>query len=315
MRGNSFGKLFSLTSFGESHGPAIGVIVDGVPSSLNVSLRDLNKVLSRRAPGKMAGTSTRQEEDLPEILSGVYKNKTLGTPIAVIVRNTNQRSGDYRWAEREFRVGHADKTTLDKYGIRDPRGGGRSSGRETIARVIAGYFASLIIPQIEVAAYLVKVGALSGEDLLHKKRVENYLQGLQKRGESVGGVVAVKIKNVPAGLGEPAFDKLKADLGKAFLSIGGCVAFSFGMGESLANSYGSENAQDRSRFGGIEGGISNGEDIYLEASFKPPSTVGKKAQQGRHDPSIVMRAIPVIESMAKIVLADHFLRQQAYVKE
>ncbi len=310
MRGNNFGKLFSLTSFGESHGPAIGVVIDGVPPNLNFSSERLKEELSRRAPGILPGTSTRRESDEPEVLSGIYQNKTLGTPIAVIVRNIDQKSEEYDWTKEEDRVGHADKTTIDKYGIRDPRGGGRSSGRETVARVIAGYFASLIVPTIEVRAYVKKIGAF--EFFGNEKNVQKYLLDLQKQGDSVGGVIAIEVNNVPAGLGEPAFDKLKADLGKAILSIGGCVSFSIGLGASFAESLGSDNAKDRSLFGGIEGGISSGLPIYLEATFKPPSTVGEKAKKGRHDPCIVIRAIPVVESMIKIVLADHFLRQRAY---
>lgn len=310
MRGNSFGKLFSLTSFGESHGPAIGVVVDGVPSCLDFSLEDLTALLRKRAPGKLKGTSARNENDIPEILSGIFENKTLGTPIAVIVRNMNQNSSDYDQLKTEMRPGHADQTTLLKYGIRDHRGGGRSSGRETIARVIAGYFAGLVLKNVNVTARIFKVGPFS--EHFNQNDFENYLEELKKKGESVGGVVALEIENCPVGLGEPSFDKLKADLGKALLSIGGCVAFSYGMGFGFQDVMGSEVAADRIAFGGIEGGISNGEKMTLQVVFKPTSTIGEKAISGRHDPCILPRVLPVVESMVKIVLCDHYLRQKAY---
>ena len=328
MRGNTFGKMFSLTSFGESHGPAIGVVLDGVPPNLEFSLEGLQQELDRRAPGKVAGTTSRKEPDQAEILSGVYENRTLGSPIAVVIHNTNQRSKDYDKLKEEYRPGHADKTTMEKYGIRDHRGGGRSSGRETIARVIAGYFAGLVIPDIKVKAFINKVGPF---ELDHPflddvdrdfgpysfpgnkdEEIKKYLLGLKGKGESVGGRVSIMVRDCPTGLGEPAFDKLKADLGKAVLSIGACVSFSFGLGEKMAELDGSVVSKDPASFGGIEGGISNGNTITMQATFKPTSTVGEKALEGRHDPCIIPRAIPVIESMVKVVLADHYLRQQAY---
>jgi chorismate synthase len=328
MRGNSFGKLFSMTSFGESHGEAIGVVLDGVPAGLDFSQNDLEKELKRRAPGQVKGTTSRKEADEPHVLSGIFNNKTLGSPIAVIIKNTNQRSGDYDKLKDEFRPGHADETTIAKYGVRDHRGGGRSSGRETIARVIAGYFASLIIKDIEVRAFMTKLGPFEYLETpldfttdyspyyfpLKAKNIEieKYLIDLKKNGESRGGVVKIVARNVPAGLGEPAFDKLKADLAKAVMSIGAVVSFSYGSGSDMADLTGSEVSKSRHHFGGIEGGISNGEDIVLTVVFKPTSTVGDKAKEGRHDPCIIPRAIPVLESMVKVVLADHFLRQNAY---
>lgn len=328
MRGNKFGKLFSFVTFGESHGEALGVVLDGVSAGLDFSLDDLQIELDRRAPGRVAGTTNRKEADSAEVLSGIYNGKTLGTPIAVIVRNTNQRSKDYDKLKTEYRPGHADETTQNKYGIRDHRGGGRSSGRETLARVIAGYFASLMIPKIEVRAFISKMGPYeaSVNDLENVKdispynypliekneEIKKYLLKLKADGESVGGRISILIKGVPKGLGEPAFDKLKADFAKSLLSIGACVSFSFGLGEEMANMKGSEVSVDRGNFGGIEGGISNGDDIYLTTTFKPTSTVGDKAKEGRHDPCILPRAVPVVEAMVKCVLADHLLRQRAY---
>ena len=329
MSGNTFGKIFSFTTFGESHGPSLGVVLDGVPPGLDISLDDLQMELDRRAPGRIEGTTSRVEPDRAEILSGIFGNKTLGTPITVIVRNTNQKSEDYDSLKNEFRPGHADKTTLLKYGIRDHRGGGRSSGRETLSRVIAGYFAGLIIPQIAVRAFINQLGpykAVNKNPLEvpfnvdpysfpfgdKREEVTQFLLDLKKKGESVGGKVSIIIENCPPGLGEPVFDKLKADFAKAFLSIGSCVSFSYGLGEELAESYGTEVSQGLSNFGGMEGGISNGERIFMECAFKPPSTVGEKAKLGRHDPCILPRVIPVVESMCKVVLADHFLRQKIY---
>lgn len=335
MRGNSFGKMLSITSFGESHGVGIGVVVDGVPSGLDFSLDDLTNELLRRAPGQVAGTTSRKESDQPEVLSGIFEGKTLGSPIAVLIRNTNQRSKDYDKLKDEYRPGHADETYIKKFGIRDHRGGGRSSGRETIARVIGGYFASLVLDDVIVKGFMTKMGPFEASELpksedlkrnfapyyfpcaeTEKKEkdieIRNYLLDLKKNGDSRGGKVSIIAKGVPAGLGEPAFDKLKADLAKGLLSIGAVVSFSFGLGEEMANWEGSKVSQDRAHFGGIEGGISNGKELVLNITFKPTSTVGEKAKEGRHDPCIIPRAIPVAEAMVKLVLADHLLRQRAY---
>ena len=328
MRGNSFGKMFSLTSFGESHGPAMGGVLDGVPGGLKISLDDLQKELDRRAPGKIAGTTSRNEDDKSIILSGVFEGVSLGTPIAIIVHNTNQKSDDYNKIKIESRPGHADRTTIMKYGVRDHRGGGRSSGRETLSRVIAGYFAGLIIPQVKVKAYVSLLGPFEYKNILQDLNVDlspysypevsrndeikNYLEALKKDGESVGGRVRIIVDNSPVGLGEPAFDKLKADFAKALLSIGAVVSFSYGLGEEMATMLGSVVTKTPNAFGGMEGGISNGERMVMTIAFKPTSTVGDKAKEGRHDPCIIPRAIPVVEAMVKIVLADHLLRQNAY---
>jgi chorismate synthase len=328
VRGNSFGKMITMTSFGESHGAGLGVVIDGVPGGLTVELDDLKHELKRRAPGNLKGTTTRKEADEPKIYSGIFEGKTLGSPITVVVENTNQRSADYDKLKTEYRPGHADETTMKKYGIRDHRGGGRSSGRETLARVIAGYFASLVIPDIKVRAYINKLAdfkaplaseidfssdfgpySMPGVDA---EKIKEYLLDLQKNGQSIGGQVCIVVDNCPAGLGEPAFDKLKADFAKALMSIGAVTSFSYGLGEEMANVLGSEASKDRANFGGIEGGISNGDRITLNIAFKPTSTVGDKAKAGRHDPCIIPRAIPVVEAMVKLVLADHYLRQRAY---
>lgn len=328
MRGNVFGKMLSMTTFGESHGAAMGVVLDGVPPGLTVDMKELQAWLDRRAPGKVEGTTARKEDDIAEVLSGVFEGKTLGSPIAVIVRNTNQRSSDYDKLKDEYRPGHADKTTMAKYGVRDHRGGGRASGRETLARVIAGYFASLIIPSVKVRGFIQKMGPFVYNDLpadlnasfgpynfpnpAKSDEIKNYLLELKSQGESIGGRARVIVHGCPAGLGEPAFDKLKADLAKALLSIGAVTSFSFGLGEEMAELAGSVVSKDSASFGGIEGGISNGELILLNVTFKPTSTVGEKAKLGRHDPCIIPRAIPVLEAMVTFVLADHFLRQKAY---
>jgi chorismate synthase len=315
MRGNSFGKLFSITSFGESHGPAMGVVIDGVPAGLSINLNELQQKLAERAPGKSEGVSSRKEPDLPIVLSGILDGITLGTPIAVTVENTNQNSKEYDKLKNEFRPGHADKTTIDKFGIRDHRGGGRSSGRETISRVIGGYFASLVIPEVSVLSFASKIGEHSFSTKLSDSdntMITKYLSDLKSKGESVGGTVSVVISGVEAGLGEPVFDKLKADLAHAMLSIGGCVSFSFGLGEKFSDLSGSESTSYRSNFGGMEGGISNGEDITLSLTFKPTSTIGDKAKEGRHDPCLIPRVIPVVKAMCNLVIADHKLRQKAY---
>jgi chorismate synthase len=328
MPGNSFGHFFRITTFGESHGEALGVVIDGMPAGITISLEDLKHELKRRAPGQHEVHTGRKEADIPEILSGVFEGKTLGTPITVIVRNTNQKSHDYESIKEDYRPGHADKTTLMKYGYRDHRGGGRASGRETLARVIGGYFAGLILPKISFYAYIEQVshfklttlpadhsqdrGEINIPDAEMTKSVIEYLKKCKANGESAGGIVNLSITGTPAGLGEPVFDKIKADFAKAFLSIPACVGFSLGAGFDLALKPGSETSSDSSNFGGIEGGITNGGEIFIKLAFKAPSTIGKKALEGRHDPCILPRVIPVVESMAKIVMADHFLRQTAY---
>lgn len=323
MRGNSFGQVFTITTFGESHGPAIGCVIDGMPANIEVSLTDLQVMLDKRRPGRLKVSTARDEADQAKILSGVFDGKTLGTPICVVVKNTNQRSQDYQQLKNEYRPGHADKTTMQKFGIRDHRGGGRSSGRETVARVIGGYFASLIIPTIEIDAFISEVGPfkatqfdkkdkLGFADSSKTEELEAYLMKLKETGESIGGSVYLSIRNCPPGLGDPVFDKMKAMLSHAFLSIGSCMAVEFGRGRDFATLKGSEISGDAHNFSGIEGGISNGNEIYCSLSFKAPSTIGDKAKEGRHDPCILPRVLPVVESMAAITLADLYLRQRAF---
>lgn len=329
MPGNSFGQMLKITTFGESHGEALGVVIDGMPGNLVVNIEDLKKELKRRAPGQHKVHTARKEDDLPEILSGVFEGKTLGTPISVIVRNTNQKSEDYSKLKDQYRPGHADRTTIQKYGIRDYRGGGRASGRETLARVIGGYFAGLIIPKISVYAYIEQIGPYKlknhpqdhtvdrGEigipDASLTKEVITFLEDCKSKGESAGGIVSVSILNCPIGLGEPVFDKLKADLAKAMLSLPACTGFGLGEGFGFANLLGSEISSQSHFFGGMEGGISNGEQIHFKLAFKAPSTVGENAKEGRHDPCVLPRVVPVVEAMAKLVISDHFLRQNSYV--
>lgn len=327
MAGNSFGELFRITTFGESHGSALGCVIDGMPGNLPVNLDDLRRELRRRAPGQHEVHTSRTEADEPEILSGVFEGKTLGTPITVIVRNTNQRSEDYKDLKETYRPGHADKTTVEKYGIRDHRGGGRASGRETLARVIGGYFAGLILRDVSAYAYIEAVGpyklsarpehgADRGEINIPEKKMSDeviaYLKDCKAQGESAGGVVALSLTGVPAGLGEPVFDKMKADLAKAMLSLPACVGMDLGAGFAMASMKGSEVSKDPKNFGGMEGGITNGQEVFLRVVFKAPSTLGEKAKAGRHDPCILPRVVPVVEAMAKIVIADHWLRQSAY---
>jgi len=324
MRGNSFGKMFTITTFGESHGAAMGVVIDGAPAGLSVDEKALRAELLRRAPGQSAFTTARKEPEVPEILSGVFEGKTLGTPITVIVRNTDQRSGDYK--PEDYRPGHADRTTELKYGIRDYRGGGRASGRETLARVIGGYFAGLSMPQLNAFAWSVSIGTFENGPVTSNERttlgftnaavsteVEKFLLECKSLGESAGGIVGLKVTGVPAGLGEPAFDKLKADLAKAMLSLPGCLGIEIGAGFAATRMPGSELSKDATNFGGMEGGITNGDPLTLKVAFKAPSTLGDKAKAGRHDPCLLPRVLPVVEAMAKIVIADHNLRQQAYL--
>lgn len=326
MRGNSFGKMFSIVTFGESHGAAMGVVIDGMPAGLTVDEKALHAELLRRAPGQSAFTTSRAEPEVPEILSGVFEGKTLGTPITVIVRNTNQRSADYDQLKDDYRPGHADKTTIQKFGIRDHRGGGRASGRETLSRVIGGYFAGLILPQMNAFAWSERIGPhvngpctttersiLGFTNAEVSKLAEAFLLECKSQGESAGGVVGLKVSGVPAGLGEPAFDKMKADLAKAMLSLPGCLGFEVGAGFAATALKGSELSSHPENFGGMEGGITNGDDLTMRVAFKAPSTLGEKAKAGRHDPCLLPRVLPVVEAMAKIVIADHYLRQNAYL--
>jgi chorismate synthase len=348
MAGSSFGTEFKITTFGESHGEAIGVVIDGVTPGVELDAEDIQRDLDRRKPGQSDVTTPRKEADKVHILSGVFEGKTTGTPIMLTVYNENSRSKDYSAVKDLFRPGHADFTFQKKYGIRDYRGGGRSSGRETIGRVAAGAVAKKILSKygIEIVAYTKEAAGVVCEKLNFDEIENNIVRAcdpdaakliiekiIEARNthNSVGGIVECRINGVPAGLGEPVFDKLDADLAKAMLSIGAVKGFEVGAGFKVAQMTGKENndEMDSSGFltnnsGGILGGISNGNEILFRVAFKPtPSiasaqkTIDKDENElecethGRHDPSIFPRAVPVVEAMAAIVIADHIKRQTA----
>ncbi|MBM66386.1 MAG: chorismate synthase [Myxococcales bacterium] len=322
MPGNRFGHALQLTTFGESHGAALGAVIDGLPAGLPVDVAALQGALGRRRPGRLPGGTGRQEPDEVEILSGVFQGQTLGSPVAVIVRNVDARPEDYEALKTVHRPGHGDRSTELKYGRRDHRGGGRSSGRETLARVIGGYFAGLLLPQdCRVTAWIEELGpfqSVAGAELgvyglrgVDDAQVEAWLLALKAQGESVGAQLCCRIHGCPPGLGEPVFDKLKADLAKGIMSIGAVTGFGYGMGADFGSSFGQAVTADTAHFGGIEGGISTGDPIHLNLTVRPPSTVGEKAKAGRHDPCIAPRVLPVVEAMVTLVLADHYLRQCA----
>lgn len=346
---NTFGTLFRLTTFGESHGPAIGAVIDGCPAGVAFDLEMLTRDLARRRPGQ-ANTTTRVEADEPEILSGVFEGRTTGAPIAVVVRNTDQRSQDYEPLRELYRPSHADFTYEAKYGHRDHRGGGRASARETLARVVGGAVARMYLAtqgSVEVIAAVTAMGpvesrrtieAMSAErvwssdiradDPETAERMRAHLATMKMSGDSTGGVVSVRVDGVPAGLGEPIYDKLSARLAGAMMSINGSTGFEVGSGFEAARRTGSTNndpfvVEDgvmrtlTNNSGGIQGGISNGMPITFRVAFKPPSSIAQTQQhgtseksvvdhliEGRHDPSIVIRAVPVVEAMTLLVLAD-----------
>ncbi|MEM7200401.1 MAG: chorismate synthase [Planctomycetota bacterium] len=327
MASNSFGDVFRITTFGESHGAALGVVIDGCPPGIELAVEDFLPELARRRPGQSAVTTARVEPDAPQMLSGVFEGRTTGTPIAVLVANEGQRSADYETLRQRPRAGHADETYTAKYGHRDHRGGGRSSGRETVARVIAGVVARKVLPaNVRVLGHAVQIGQHRAQvfepETIEKnpvrcadpdvaKVIEAELLALREAGDSAGGLVEVRVQNPPTGLGDPTFRKLKAELATAILSIGAVTGFAYGAGFDVATLRGSEYVADRRHFGGILGGISTGEDLRLLASIKPTSSIGDVARRGRHDPCIVPRVIPVLEAMVAIVLADAWLRQRA----
>lgn len=351
-----YGKIFRISTFGESHGKAIGVVIDGCPSGLDFDESFIQSELDRRKPGQSRITTQRREADEFQVLSGIFEGKTTGTPISMIIWNEDQRSKDYGHIAQQFRPSHADFTYQEKYGIRDYRGGGRSSARETAARVAAGAVAKLILKQLGVSiqAYVSQVGQLKLEKEYHEldlsktednavrcpdpeiaQQMFDYIDETRKRGDSVGGVVSCAITGCPVGLGEPVFDKLHAELGKAMLSINAVKGFEYGSGFAGVELYGSEHndaffkdelGQVHTRTnhsGGIQGGISNGEDIYFRVAFKPVATIMQDQQsvdsqgksvvvqgKGRHDPCVVPRAVPIVEAMAALVLVDFWLRNK-----
>ena len=312
MSASSFGQRFVITTFGESHGAALGVVIDGCPSGLEWNDALIRGNLQRRRPGTSATVSGRKEADEYEILSGVFENKTLGTPIAMIVRNQDARSADYEKIKNSPRAGHADDVWKSKFGVSDHRGGGRSSGRETVTRVMAGSVAQMLCqkwsPETKVEAVLTQVGEKSYSDST-KLAVEEMLKKAQAEGESFGGIIEVRIQNPPARLGQPVFHKLKSDFAAAFMSIGAVTAVELGAGISSTTQKGTEFHKESAskNYGGIRGGISTGEMISFKVHVKPTSSILDVAKKGRHDPFIGIRAIPVIESMAYLVLADHML--------
>ncbi len=332
MSANTYGHLFKVTTFGESHGPALGLVIDGCPAGVTIDLNLLHKNLQRRKPGQSSITTSRQESDSPEILSGVFENKTLGTPICVIVRNHDQKSEDYQNIQNQARIGHADDTWKIKFGHTDYRGGGRSSGRETLCRVIAGSFAQMlcqqISPALEVKAYASQIGefVLDAHEIKNiwsididdyktrfpserNEKIVHFLEKAKADGESYGGVVETQIKNIPAGLGQPVFHKFKSDMSSAMLSLGAVSAFEFGDGFGSVVQKGTDfhKEMNSESYGGIRGGITTGQPILFRVGFKPTSSIKDVAKKGRHDPCIVIRAVPVVEAMTWLLFADHLM--------
>lgn len=356
--GNTFGQIFRVSTFGESHGGGVGVVIDGCPPRIAIAEADIQCELDRRRPGQSKVTTQRQEADRCEILSGILEGRTLGTPIALLVRNEDARPEAYKEMRETFRPSHADFTYEAKYGIRNWQGGGRASARETIGRVAAGAIARKVLatlfPRFEILAWLVQIHEIAAKvDRAHVSRemVEQsivrcpdedataraiaLIEGTRERGDSLGGIIECVARNVPAGLGEPVFDKLEADLAKAMMSLPASKGFDIGSGFAAARMRGSEHNDEfeirgdrvatRTNFsGGIQGGISNGEDIYFRVAFKPTATIAREqntvtrsghatklAARGRHDPCVLPRAVPIVEAMTALVLCDHALRQRA----
>ncbi|WP_310991915.1 chorismate synthase [Aequorivita marina] len=347
MAGNSFGTIFKLTTFGESHGPAIGGVIDGCPSGITLDLEAIASEMKRRKPGQSAIVTQRKEADEVKFLSGIFEGKTTGTPIGFTIENTNHKSKDYSHIKDIYRPSHADFTYDKKYGFRDYRGGGRSSARETACRVVAGAIAKQVISAIKINAFVSSVGSIFIDkpyqeldfsktesnvvrcpDAVSASKMEQLIKDTRKNGDTVGGTVTCVIQNVPIGLGEPVFDKLHADLGKAMLSINAVKGFEYGSGFCGAKMKGSDHndifnedgSTKTNLSGGIQGGISNGMDIYFRVAFKPVATIMQKQNtidsngskaiaegKGRHDPCVVPRAVPIVEAMAALVLADFWL--------
>ena len=347
MAGNTFGNLFKLSTFGESHGVAIGGVIDGCPPGIELDLEAIQNELDRRKPGQSAIVTQRKEPDSVEFFSGIFEGKTTGTPIGFAIRNTNQKSGDYSHIKDSYRPSHADYVYDQKYGVRDYRGGGRSSARETASRVVAGAIAKQFLSNLKINAFVTQVGDLKltknykeldlsltesnpvrCPDPDTASRMESYIKEVRKEGDTIGGIITCVIQDVPIGLGEPVFDKLHAELGKAMLSINAVKGFEYGSGfEGIKmkgsehnDQYNTDGSTKTNYSGGIQGGISNGMDIYFNVAFKPVATViqpyetidkdGNKVTtkgKGRHDPCVVPRAVPIVEAMAALVLADYAL--------
>lgn len=353
---NTIGKIFRVTTFGESHGMAIGGVIDGMPAGIEINLDKVQYELNRRRPGQSSIVTPRDEKDQVKILSGIFEGKTTGCPIGFIVENTNQHSSDYENIRNTFRPSHADFTYTSKYGIRDYRGGGRSSARETISRVVAGAFARQALEQIgiQIYAYTSQVGNIALDNDYKKydcslietndvrcpdaevaKKMHNLIAEVKNDGDTIGGAITGVIKNCPIGLGEPTFGKLHAKLGEAMLSINAAKGFEYGMGFAGIGNRGSELIDNfinndgkisttSNHSGGIQGGISNGEDIYFRVAFKPVATILKEIEtidkdgkptilkaKGRHDPCVLPRAVPIVEAMAAMVILDAYLLNKA----
>jgi len=355
MGGSTFGKIWQFTSFGESHGTGIGVVIEGCPAGLEIDKTFIETELAKRRPGQSAIVTQRQEPDTCEILSGTMEGLSTGTPIAIWIANQNQQPKDYNHIADKFRPSHADYTYTAKYGIRDYRGGGRSSARETAARVAAGAIAKLLLKHlgVDITAYVSQVGHIIAPDVDHPSKdtiesnvvrcahtgaaieMEEYIKQIRKEGDTIGGMIRCIIKGTPAGLGEPVYDRLHADLGKSMLSINAVKGYDYGSGFDAVTMKGSDHndayytdndgkVKTSTNFsGGIQGGISNGIDIYFRVAFKPVATIMQDQQsvdkagkdvivigKGRHDPCVVPRAVPIVEAMAANVLVDHLLRSK-----
>jgi chorismate synthase len=355
---NSFGEIFRITTFGESHGEALGVVIDGCPPNIQFDFDFVQSEMNRRKPGQSNISTSRTEDETFEVLSGVFEGKTTGTPLTLIVRNNNQKSEDYNKLKDVYRPGHADFTYQQKYGIRDHRGGGRQSARETVARVLAGAVAKMYLKNqgISIHAYVSQVYNIKLEkeyteldlnqtesnivrcpDTEKAEAMIALIEQIKAEGDTLGGVISCVCKGVPVGLGEPVFDKLHAQLGKAMLSINACKGFEMGNGFESVNLKGSENndtfetneskhiGTKTNHSGGVLGGISNGMDIFFRAAFKPVSSIKKSQEtintsfentniqiEGRHDPCVVPRAVPIVEAMTALVLTDMLLRNKMY---
>ncbi len=352
MAGNSFGNIFKLTTFGESHGEAIGGVIDGCPSGIQIDLEAVQNEMDRRKPGQSKIVTQRKEPDEVKFLSGVFEGQTTGTSIGFIIQNANQKSNDYSHIKNSYRPSHADYTYDQKYGTRDYRGGGRSSARETACRVVAGAIAKQVLENIKINAYVSSVGDIELKtpyqqldfskiesndircpDMAMAEQMIDKIKEIRKQGDTIGGVVTCVLQNVPIGLGEPVFDKLHSELGKAMLSINAVKGFEYGSGFAGTKMKGSEHndlfnedgSTKTNNSGGIQGGISNGEDIYFKVAFKPVATIMQNQEtidkegnmtemqgKGRHDPCVVPRAVPIVEAMAALVLIDYWLLNKMY---
>ena len=352
MAGNTFGNIFKITTFGESHGPALGGVIDGCPSGIEIDLDLIEKEMQRRKPGQSSIVTQRKEEDSVTFYSGIFEGKTTGTPIGFLIHNKDQKSKDYSHIKNTYRPSHAYYVYEKKYGHRDYRGGGRSSARETASRVVAGAIAKQVLKSVKITAYVSSVGNIIVDkhyslldfnniekypvrcpDPKSAVEMENYIKEIRKEGDTIGGVVSCVIENCPIGLGEPVFDKLHAELGKAMLSINAVKGFEFGSGfngtklkgSEHNDSFSSDGKTKTNNSGGIQGGISNGMDIYFKVAFKPVATIMKSQKtidsknnevemkgKGRHDPCVVPRAVPIVEAMSALVILDYYLLNKTY---